>query len=304
VSCGFQGRGFQIGFFWLPHFFIEETVSFLLTAEALSGRLYGFVVLGVVLTVLPWSLPGLSGQSRDLTLRGSVVDTLSGDPVPGVLLRLDTGQEVKTGLDGSFLLTGLETGTRSVAIVTAGCRITFASFDATEASQAPLVFQVGVGAVNESVVPPDPLPGSRIVSGSEIEEMHVGTMVELLRRVAPELIQSVSGQPGSQPRITSRGVASAQGPVSPILVLDGVNMGSLESPDVLDTIQPIDIAYLELFRGAMGGWSYGTGGSGGVIRVTTKRGGPLSPPNSDLKKCAIPDWRWPPSAKVNPREYR
>jgi outer membrane cobalamin receptor len=204
---------------------------------------------------------------------------------------LDTGLDVRSGPDGSFSFAEVGPGTRSVAIVTSGCVVSFAAFDATEASLAPLVIQVQVRATAQDLAPPDPLPGSRLLSGEDIEELHVGTMVELLRRVAPELIQSVPGQPGGQPRITSRGVASAMEPVSPLLVVDGVNLGSLESPDVLESIQPTDIAYLEISRGSIGGWSYGTGGSGGVIRVTTRRGGTLSPPDLDLTRCAIPNWR-------------
>lgn len=207
------------------------------------------------------------------------------------LLRFDTGRDVRAGPDGRFVVTGLEVGTRGVAIVTPGCGVSVASVQVSEGGPTEVVFRVGVEETGPPETPPSPLPGSRIVSSGEIEEMHVGSMVELLRRVAPKLIQSVSGQPGTLPRITSRGVASAQGPVSPILVLDGVNLGSLESPGALDAIHPADIAFMELFDGAIGGWSYGTGGSGGVIRVTTKRGGSVAAPGSDLTKCPIPGWR-------------
>jgi iron complex outermembrane receptor protein len=238
-----------------------------------------------------WHPSALSGQVSGTPVHGSVVDTLSGDPVQGALLRFDTGQDVKTGQDGSFSVSSMEAGIHAVAIVTAGCRVSFASFEVDRSRRTSLIFRVGVAEVGGSVVPPDPLPGSKVISSRDIEGMRVGTMAELLGRVAPKLIQSVSGQPGGLPRITSRGVASAQGPISPLLIVDGVNMGSLETPDALDSVRPADIAYLELFEGAVGGWSYGTGGSGGVIRVTTKRGGSISPPGSDLSRCPIPRWR-------------
>jgi len=249
------------------------------------------VWLGGILALFVWYPSLLSGQTARTPVHGSVIDTISGDPVQGALLRFDTGQDIKTGTGGSFSLPAMKAGTHAVAVVTAGCRVSFASFDVDRSSQKSLILRVGVREVGEPVVPPDPLPGSKVVSSRDIEEMRVGTMAELLARVSPRLIRSVSGQPGGVPRITSRGVASAQGPISPLLIVDGVNMGSLESPEALDTIRPSDIAYLELFEGAVGGWSYGTGGSGGVIRVTTRRGGSLSPPDSDLAKCPIPRWR-------------
>ncbi|MFC1791592.1 carboxypeptidase regulatory-like domain-containing protein [Gemmatimonadota bacterium] len=252
---------------------------------------YGlFRPLGLILLMA--ASPGfLFGQDPGFTVRGSVVDTLSGKPVPGALLRLQAGLDVKTGPDGSFELTDLPDGTYQVAIVTPGCRVTLGSFDASAASRQPLVLQVAAPLPSGLALPPDPHPGSRIVSAVDIEEMSVGTLAELLQRVAPEMIRSASVQPGSQPRVASRAVASAQGSISPILVLDGVNLGSLSSPGILDMIHPADIAFLELFRGAMGGWSYGTGASGGVLRITGKRGGFQQPPDLDLTRCALPRWR-------------
>ena len=231
-----------------------------------------------------------AAQEKTYTVEGSVVETSSGQGVPGVLLRLESGPETVTGTGGKYRFHGLPAGTHAVAIVTPSCSVQFASFDAAAASRVSLVFQVTPMGSPGVPVSSTPLPGSRVLNGREIEELHVTTFSQLLQRVSPGLIRSVPGQPGQQSRIVSRGVASALSPISPILVLDGVNMGPMDSSDMLDMIHPSDIAFLEVFRGASGGWSYGTGASGGVVRVTRKRGGESPAPDLDPRRCPIPGW--------------
>jgi hypothetical protein len=75
---------------------LPKTIPFAGLLQALSPaiRRSGFLCLGVVLAVFSWNPAGLSGQDTGLTVRGSVTDTITGRPVSGALLRLDTGQDV------------------------------------------------------------------------------------------------------------------------------------------------------------------------------------------------------------------
>jgi outer membrane cobalamin receptor len=52
--------------------------------------------------------------------------------------------------------------------------------------------------------------------------------------------------------------------VDGILVSDGVR--------ALRDFKPTDVESLELLKGASRGWAYGTGASGGVIKVVTRQG--------------------------------
>jgi hypothetical protein len=232
-----------------------------------------------------------SGQETEFTVRGMVIDTVRGDPVPGVLLRLDVGPKVISDRSGGYEFRDLPDGSYEVAVVTPDCQVSFGSFESRAASRVFLVFQVPPTESTNPLPPSVPLPGSKVLNAAEIEDFHVTTLADLLQRVSPGLIRSTPGQPGQQSRIRSRGVASVQGPLSPILVLDGVNLGPMESEDMLDMVKPPEIAFLEIYRGASGGWSYGTGASGGVIRITRKKGGESPPPDLDPERCPIPGWK-------------
>ena len=63
---------------------------------------------------------------------------------------------------------------------------------------------------------------------------------------------------------------TVQGVSPPVVVFDGVVMG--DAWGALRDLKPEDVYSLEVLRGASRGWVYGTGGSGGVIRVETRAG--------------------------------
>jgi outer membrane cobalamin receptor len=56
----------------------------------------------------------------------------------------------------------------------------------------------------------------------------------------------------------------------------------------IDDIPVGDVALIEVVSGASGGWSYGTGGAGGVIKIHTKRGRGLL--LADPESCELPNW--------------
>jgi len=101
----------------------------------------------------------LAGQDGTFTVRGTVIDTVRGDPVAGVLIRLDAGPKVLTGSRGEYEFADLPPGTYRVAIVSAECAVSFASFDAEPSSHSHLVFQVPPVETREVKSPSTPLPG-------------------------------------------------------------------------------------------------------------------------------------------------
>ncbi len=115
----------------------------------------------------------------------------------------------------------------------------------------------------------DPL--ALVVMAEEIAAMKVQRLSDVLRRKAPGMVGGVGGQPGDGTRLRGRTRTAASGSSQPVVVLDGVVLGSASIRDI-DDIAPADVAFIEIRRGAAGGWSYGTGGAGGVIKIQTKRG--------------------------------
>ncbi len=109
----------------------------------------------------------------------------------------------------------------------------------------------------------------------------------VLRRVVPSMVGGRSGRPGSETKLRGRTRSASGGSNAPVVVLDGVVLGTSSIRDI-DDIQVGDVALIEILRGASGGWSYGTGGAGGVIKIWTKRGQGLR--LQDPESCELPDW--------------
>ncbi len=81
-------------------------------------------------------------------------------------------------------------------------------------------------------------------------------------------ISNSSGAPGGAIKIRVRGANSVNNDNSPLIVLDGVPMGSLGLQD----INPYDIKSIDVLKDASATAVYGARGANGVILVTTKSG--------------------------------
>lgn len=89
----------------------------------------------------------------------------------------------------------------------------------------------------------------------------------LAGKLSGVLIQNQSGEPGADPKIQIRAAASLSGDSNPLIVVDGFPIsGSLA------TVNPNDIASLEVLKDAASAAIYGSRGANGVILVTTKKG--------------------------------
>ena len=67
--------------------------------------------------------------------------------------------------------------------------------------------------------------------------------------------------------------------------VDGVR--AAHGAQALDVIRPSEVETLELLPGAVAGWEFGSAGSAGVIRVTTRRGARASS-RSGAEGCIVP----------------
>lgn len=249
-------------------------------------------VAGAFATAIPFA-SGLSAQTQvsrafQTRVEGYVLSTETGRPVPNVQLRFDSGHRVTSDADGRYVITGVPAGLHRVALVTSYCQVTFADLELVSGEIKRVEFQV----------PPDERSGpsqddvKRNSSGSyytraDLQEMRVSDLIEVLRRVAPDMVGGRGGQPGARVALVGR-TRTAVGAVSPVVVFDGVVVA--DPVAALRDANPVDIYSLEILRGATGGWAYGTGGSGGVIRVETK-GGMEAFGVSDPDRCEI--GRWP-----------
>ena len=85
-------------------------------------------------------------------------------------------------------------------------------------------------------------------------------------KVAGLNIARPGGNPNNAFQIRLRGVGTAGANASPLIVIDGVPGGELQSVD------PNDIASIDVLKDGSAAAIYGTRGAAGVILITTKQG--------------------------------
>ncbi|QPH38553.1 SusC/RagA family TonB-linked outer membrane protein [Pedobacter endophyticus] len=91
----------------------------------------------------------------------------------------------------------------------------------------------------------------------------------LAGKLAGVQVTQNTGAPGSAPNISIRGVATLTAGTDPLIVLDGLPL----SEDVsIQSINPTDIASVEVLKDAASAAIYGSRASNGVILITTKKG--------------------------------
>lgn len=106
------------------------------------------------------------------------------------------------------------------------------------------------------------------VDAKEFNRGNVNDPAQLLQgKVAGLSIAKPGGDPNAGFNIRLRGLSTFGANSQPLIVIDGVVGGSLQ------TVDPNDIASIEVLKDASAAAIYGTRGASGVIIVTTKKGG-------------------------------
>ncbi|MDP2334896.1 MAG: TonB-dependent receptor [Bacteroidota bacterium] len=125
------------------------------------------------------------------------------------------------------------------------------------------VVVVGYGTIKKS-----DLTGS-VSSIKPAELLHMPTQrvdQALQGRTAGVFIMNTDGSPGGNTIIRIRGLNSISGGSEPLIIIDGLQGGNINS------VNPNDIASLEILKDASATAIYGSRGSNGVILITTKLG--------------------------------
>lgn len=126
------------------------------------------------------------------------------------------------------------------------------------------------------------------VGGERLENRPITNVATGLQGVSPGLIITRNnGEPGREGiGIQLRGVTSANGDVSPLVVVDGIST----SIDALTRLNPNDIESISVLKDAASAAIYGSQSSGGVIVITTKNGTSGKP---KLNATSIFSWKKP-----------
>lgn len=226
------------------------------------------------------------------TIRGTVVDARTGEPLPGANIILEgttTGSSVD--VNGEYEITGIDAGSYTMLVRFIGYQDYREQVEIQENETLEINIELSRGSVglDEVVVTATGDVRSREIgtsqariSASDFETATAANPQQVLGgRIAGATVLANSGQPGAGGTIRLRGNNSISQSNDPIIYVDGIRIASGSTPrhqqsrqsaSPLNDINPNDIASIDVVKGAAATTLYGTEASGGVIRITTKQG--------------------------------
>ncbi|HSW28747.1 MAG TPA: TonB-dependent receptor [Longimicrobiales bacterium] len=228
--------------------------------------------------------------AQSATLEGFVLSSSSGRRLGGVLVAVESGPRTKSDSDGAYRLEGIEPGERRIALVAPGCQVTMANVGFWPGEEKSLAFEVAFDPGVARQLTLRRRSSGKVVTAEEIEAMRAPTFLDVISRLAPGMVRAFPNQPGGAPVAGGRSPVGLSETVPPAVVLDGARLGA-SGFQVLQDINPADVAWLEVLQGASGGWEVGTGGSGGLLRIHTKRGRQMDALVLEPERCEIPGWK-------------
>lgn len=209
--------------------------------------------------------------AQNITVKGTVTDEL-GEPLIGVTVQIQgTGIGTTTGADGGYSLANVpQNGKLEISYV--GMRTQ--TLDVNGRTTINIVLEEDTEILDEVVVVGYGTQRRREITGSVAnvtsEDFNQGLTRDasdlLQGKVAGLMINSGSGDVTSSSPIRLRGITTLQNDSGPLIVIDGVPDGNL------NTVSPSDIESISVLKDATSAAIYGSRAAGGVILITTKKG--------------------------------
>lgn len=226
-------------------------------------------------------------QQNSNSIKGVVVDS-KGEPIIGATIKV-SGSKTATVTDvegrfvldanGSPLITVSFIGYKSQTVRVKGKNVRIVLED--DASALDEIVVVGYGYVRKS-----DLTGSvgQLKGGDIMKNSPISMEQGMQGRISGVNVVANDGAPGGGISIQIRGTNSFQGSTEPLYVIDGVPVAdsnddtiNFESEtasynNVLSSLNPNDIASIEVLKDASATAIYGSRGANGVVLITTKSG--------------------------------
>ena len=221
----------------------------------------------LALFLITVSMQGLYAQQN---VTGNITDE-NGTPVPGAnILVKGTTNGTQSDFDGNFTIEASATDVLVISYIgyatksiTVGDQTSMNVQLAEDASKLEEVIVIGYGTTKKK----DVTGAVARVTSESFENQPLTRVDEALQgRAAGVTVAKANGAPGAGIKVRIRGVNSIAGNNDPLVVIDGVLGGDLS------TLNPNDIASMDVLKDASATAIYGVRGSNGVILVTTKRG--------------------------------
>jgi TonB-linked SusC/RagA family outer membrane protein len=206
---------------------------------------------------------------QEVTIKGTVTDQTSGQPLPGVnVLVKSTSKGASTDFDGNFEIKNVEINSVLVftyigyqnqeVVVKNGDVLSVVLVEDTESLDEVVV--IGYGSQKKR----DITGAVSIVSAKTLDEIKPIKVEQALQgTVSGVNVTTQSGAPGAGLDIRIRGI-STNGANGPLVIIDGYQGD-------LSVLNPNDIETITVLKDAQAA-IYGTVGANGVVLITTKSG--------------------------------
>jgi TonB-dependent SusC/RagA subfamily outer membrane receptor len=230
------------------------------------------VLLNLLLLISLYANAGGNPSATDKKITGKVLDSKDASPLPGVnVLIKGTGIGTSTDASGNYeinvpnessVLVFSFVGFTSQEIAVGNQSVVDVNL-ATDAKALTEVVVIGYGTVRKS----DLTGAVATIKGEELMDKPVPNVSQALQgKIAGVEVSVNSNAPGAAAKVRVRGIGSINSNIDPLYVVDGVIGVDGNS------INPNDIASLEVLKDASSTAIYGARGANGVIMITTKRG--------------------------------
>ena len=229
-------------------------------------HLFSFSV--IILLCLP-IMAVKAAPSQTSTVSGVVISATDELPLVGVsVLVKETANGTITDMDGNFKLNVVSGQTLVFSyigyvtqeiVVTGQKSLNVILKEDTEILDEVVV--VGYGVQKKKLV-----TGATVqVKGESLAKMNTNSPLQGMQGQTPGVnISSTSGQPGSDMKVSIRGLGTV-GNSSPLYLIDGVGGD-------ISTLNPADIESIDILKDAASAAIYGAQAANGVVLITTKSG--------------------------------
>ncbi|WP_353719039.1 TonB-dependent receptor [Dyadobacter sp. 676] len=237
-----------------------------------SGRIMRIVLLNLLLLVSLSSNAEGPFFAADKKITGKVLDSKDSSPLPGVnVLIKGSGVGTSTDASGNYEITVPDESSVLVFSfvgftsqeITVGSRSVIDVGLVSDTKALNEVVVIGYGTVRKS----DLTGAVATIKGEQLVDKPVPNVSQALQgKIAGVEVSVNSNAPGAAAKVRVRGIGSINSNIDPLYVVDGVIGVDGNS------INPNDIASLEVLKDASSTAIYGARGANGVIMITTKRG--------------------------------
>lgn len=213
------------------------------------------------------------------TIRGSVVDATTGEPVANAHVEVKgTRFFAMSDRDGNFVIEALPAGRYVVEVATIGYSPMRIEDVVVGSGEVTLTFELQTSIIQlqqlivTGVVDPiaaEKIPFSVGKVTSENLPVPSGDATTLVTAKVPGVYVMNAGTPGGEQHIQLRTPTTITKEGAPMYVVDGVILADDSRPIDIDAL---DVESVEIIKGAAAASLYGSRAAAGVIAITTRRG--------------------------------